>query len=74
MTSILFSSSEMQSLVIGLELFSGTAGLILVYLLTKKQPKQANRNIILYIFMLSVIFYAIFYKTHLSSYLKTSGT
>lgn len=62
MASILFTGTEMSNLVIGLELLIiGTIGLILVYLLSRKRPRRVNTNVILYILMMTLVFYAIFY-------------
>jgi len=62
MISDLFANSYIDSLVIGMELLVvGLIGLILVYILTKKQPRQSSRNSFLYILIMALIFYAIFY-------------
>ena len=51
-----------QTLVIGLELLVlGLFALVVVYIISSKQPRRGSRNSFLYILVMSLIFYAIFY-------------
>lgn len=62
MANDLLTNNGIQNLVIGVELLViGLIGIVIVYYLSKKQPKQTSRNNILYIIMMALIFYALFY-------------